>query len=115
MAKKSSSSNDIDYNTQTILVVLLLIFVYPVGLILMFIWMKWPQWVKILVTSPIIISIFMFFLILLFGILGITNRLAGPTKEEAYTNTCLDICKNADDHTTCMDTCKQNFHITPGE
>ncbi|MBP9719311.1 MAG: hypothetical protein KBD46_02485 [Candidatus Levybacteria bacterium] len=38
------------YETKTIIVVLTLLFVTPVGLILMWVWMKWPLWVRILLT-----------------------------------------------------------------
>lgn len=41
-------------DTKTIITVLLLIFVFPVGVIMMWVWMKWPTWVKILITLPMI-------------------------------------------------------------
>lgn len=43
--------------TKTIVTVLVLLFAYPVGLILMWFWAKWPKWVKFLVTLPIILAI----------------------------------------------------------
>ncbi len=39
-------------NTKTLIVILLLIFAYPVGIILMLVWMKWPWWIKLLVALP---------------------------------------------------------------
>lgn len=45
------------YGTKTILVVLLLLTFYPVGLILMFLWMKWSKLVKFLITVPLILLI----------------------------------------------------------
>lgn len=47
------TSND----TKTIVTVLLLIFVFPVGLIVMWMWPKWPTWVKWLISIPIVLMI----------------------------------------------------------
>jgi hypothetical protein len=45
-AKESGMS----YETKTIIVILTLLFITPVGLVLMWVWMKWPLWLKILLT-----------------------------------------------------------------
>jgi len=50
MAQKESG---ISYDTKTLIVVLTLIFVYPVGLLLMFLWMKWRWWIKLLIALPV--------------------------------------------------------------
>lgn len=49
------SSDAKETRTKTILTVLLLIFITPVGLILMWVWMKWASWVKILVTLLLVL------------------------------------------------------------
>lgn len=59
MAKKDGMSDD----TKTIVTVMLLAFAYPVGLIMMFVWTKWPVWVKALVTIPLAIGVLISFLI----------------------------------------------------
>lgn len=47
-----------DHQTKTILVIVMLLFFYPIGVILMWIWMKeWPKWIKIFLTSPILLTI----------------------------------------------------------
>lgn len=48
--KSKSNANSMSYETKTIIVILLLLFVLPAGLVLMWIWMKWPLWLKILLT-----------------------------------------------------------------
>lgn len=48
MAKKTDSG--MSYETKTIIVMLTLLFATPVGLILMWVWMKWPLWIRILLT-----------------------------------------------------------------
>ena len=51
---KSKASTKLSYDTQTIITVFLLVTVYPIGLITMYKWMKWPTWLKVLLLSPII-------------------------------------------------------------
>jgi hypothetical protein len=63
MAKKKS--DDLSYETKTIIVILLLLFILPAGIVLMWIWMKWPTWLKVLVT--IIPFLFTFFIALFVG------------------------------------------------
>lgn len=45
-----------DTGTKTIVTVLVLLFAYPIGIILMWFWVKWPKLVKILITLPIILA-----------------------------------------------------------
>lgn len=46
-----------DTGTRTIVTVLVLLFAYPIGILLMWSWTKWPKWVKFLITLPIILAI----------------------------------------------------------
>ena len=47
-----------NHQTKTILVVVALLAFYPVGLVLMWMWMReWPKWVKLLLSAPIILMI----------------------------------------------------------
>lgn len=43
--------------TKTIVVILLLIFIYPIGLIFTWFWVSWPKRVKWLVSSPLLIAL----------------------------------------------------------
>lgn len=38
---------------KTILVILMLLFFFPLGVLLMFLWMKWPLWVKLVLSVGI--------------------------------------------------------------
>lgn len=49
-------------STPTIVTVLLLIFMFPIGVIVMWIWPKWKKWVKILITLLALISVLLIFL-----------------------------------------------------
>jgi hypothetical protein len=51
----TKSSNELSYDTKTIIVVLTLLLFYPVGVILMFKWMDWARWLKILIGLPVIL------------------------------------------------------------
>ena len=43
--------------TKTIVTVLLLIFAYPIGLIVAWVWPKWRWWVKLLISIPVVFFI----------------------------------------------------------
>jgi ABC-type multidrug transport system fused ATPase/permease subunit len=64
MAKKPTQSNELSQDTKTIITIIALIFAYPAGLVLMWIWMDWARWLKILLTClvflPVIISFALF-------------------------------------------------------
>lgn len=50
-------NNELSYDAKTIIVILTLILVYPVGVILMLIWMDWNKWLKIILTIPLVICL----------------------------------------------------------
>lgn len=57
MAKSVPQNQGMSEDTKTIIVVLLLVFIFPVGLVLMWFWTKWPLWVKILISIPTLLVI----------------------------------------------------------
>lgn len=65
---QTATVDEISYETKLTIVILLLLFVYPLGLVFMWFWMRnWPLWLKILISLPIIIGI----LGILFGIFAL--------------------------------------------
>jgi len=55
---RQQTPSEISYETKLTIVILLLLFVYPLGLIFMWVWMKnWPLWLKILISLPIVLGI----------------------------------------------------------
>lgn len=52
--KVSKMEEGLSQDTKTVIVVLLLLFVYPIGLVLMFMWMDWPKWIKFLLALPVL-------------------------------------------------------------
>lgn len=63
--KKNNFNKEISYDTQIIVTVLLLIFVYPLGIIFMWAWMRnWPIWLKIIITLPVFVFLLSVFFIM---------------------------------------------------
>lgn len=48
--------------TKTLVTILLLIFAYPIGLVVMLFWVRWPLWLKLIIALPVT---FVFFFIVL--------------------------------------------------
>src|SRR5260221_13555616 len=72
----SSNTNSLSYDSKTIIVVLLLLLAYPIGAVLMWMWMReWPLWLKCVITIPFVFGIIMsFFMIFVFlSIIHSTN------------------------------------------
>lgn len=51
--------SELSYDSKTIITVICLVTVYPVGLVLMFAWMKWKAWVKVLISLPLVLAFFL--------------------------------------------------------
>lgn len=75
---------ELSYETRVIITILLLLFVYPVGLIFMWWWMKnWPLWLKIIITIPLVLGVFAFFAaILVIGAILTHMRVDTNTQQE---------------------------------
>lgn len=72
--KGSTSNSEISYDTQMIVTVLLLIFVYPLGVIFMWAWMRnWPVWLKIIITLPVFMFLLCVFFIMFILIRAVDN------------------------------------------
>lgn len=59
--KPKGMSND----TKTLVTVLLLVFAFPAGFVLMWVWTSWPKWVKFLISG--IFAFFMIIWVLIFA------------------------------------------------
>lgn len=55
MTKKiiKKEDSELSYDTKTLVTIILLITVYPVGVVLMFVWMNWNKWIKFLIVLPL--------------------------------------------------------------
>ena len=105
----------LSYDTKTIIVVLTLIFVYPIGVILMNSWMNWKGWTKLIISLPfylliIVLSVFIAILILAF-IFGFFNKLSPQTAIKKAD--CVKACQVARDKEECVNTCLKNINLIP--
>lgn len=78
MAKIQSSTGTTP-TINTIVTIFLLIFVYPLGLLLVWFWTKWPQWLKILLSVLVVIP-------LLAILLAVTLIAINPSKQFSQAN-----------------------------
>lgn len=101
MAKQKKENESLSYDTKTIIVVLTLILVYPVGLILMFLWMKWPKWVKIIISLPVLLFVLIFLGAFAIGLLSVINP-RGAIEKANCMNACL---KQNYTQSVCVEKC----------
>ncbi|HLL61382.1 MAG TPA: hypothetical protein VK338_06715 [Candidatus Nitrosocosmicus sp.] len=106
---KKNTSNELSYDTKTIIVVLTLIFVYPIGLILMYAWMKWPGILKFAVMIPIYIMI-----------LALVLSLSASSSKYNFINSsdkdqCTKACEVSSNGNECVKECLNRLHPTYGE
>ena len=101
-------------NTKLIVTVLLLLFVYPVGFVVMWVWTKWKLWIKLLLSLPIILFIVG---ILMAIVLAAINPQAQIRKAECV-RTCNTLPVSEQQtciQTTCSDENLSKFIPTPSE
>jgi ABC-type multidrug transport system fused ATPase/permease subunit len=96
MAKQEMSDE-----LKLVLVLVLLFVLYPVGLILMFKWMRWPMWVKILIALPVALIILVFLGSFLIGFLSALN----PKRQIERANTATERLNTATREYTCTKQC----------
>lgn len=94
-AAKQGTSED----TKTIVTVLLLIFIYPIGVIVMWFWTKWPLWLKILLSVlalPIILVVI--------GFIAATVLVASNPEIQKLAE-CMTVCKEKTPEADCESYC----------
>ena len=105
-----TTKEGLSYDTKTIIVILLLVFAYPIGLILMFVWMKWPVWVKLLVALPTSLIFLGVFGILAAAVLVTINPRA-QIEKATMLNDCISSCQVTKNVSECESNCK--FYQSP--
>jgi len=95
MADYTKKEEGMSYDTKTIITVLALIFVFPVGLILMFVWMKWPWWVKLIIGFPVALVGLAFLGIIVVAMLATIDPSAqiSKAKDAMIKNDAMEIVK----------------------
>lgn len=78
--KRKTNESELNYDTKQLITILSLFFVFPLGILFMWLWMKWKTWVKVVLT-------FIMFLPLLFAIpLAIALIAINPSEQFAKAN-----------------------------
>lgn len=93
-----SPTND----NSTLVTVLLLIFAYPIGMIVMWFWPKWKVWVKLLVSLPFVIGIIAI-------VASVMMVALNPEAQNAFQTgaACGQQCQTATDQEACIQECLQ--------
>lgn len=109
MAQASKqSSNEMSQDTKALITILLVLFLPPVGVILMWAWMKsWPTWLKILLT------LFGFGGLILIGVLLFGAMGWGLFAVVNQGMQCENVCKLAPDKHACIVSCNTGYNSNP--
>lgn len=97
------ASAGLSEDAKTIITILILVTVYPVGLIFMFVWMKWKWWVKLLVTLPVTLFIV--------GVLAAIALAAINPTAQLEKARCAANCQGDPQIEICMNACLQKQPI----
>lgn len=107
--KTNPTPSSMSSDTKNIITILLLLFFYPVGVIVMWVWKLWPTWVRLLVSVPAILI----GLVVAFGIVGGTLSSLNPggmiDKAKNQNSACEAMCKTraSSELESCLAFCKQ--------
>lgn len=102
-------NNGASQDARTIVTVLLLLFAWPVGLIVMWVWSKWPTWLQFIITllSILLIIIGIVTVIAAVNISNTDSDSTTPLLENTLIktcNTCLDA--HGGDTASCQTECR---------
>ncbi len=100
-----SDTKNTSNSTKGVITFLLLLCVYPIGIIVMWYWTAWEKWVKWMVTVP-------FILVILGGVfVGLTQSL--NLNAQVKKGACTKQCENSQLRETCMDQCMGSLNAPP--
>jgi len=108
IATSSKSNGDLSNDTKAIITILLILFLPPVGVIVMWAWMKsWPTWLKILLT------LFGFGDLILIGLLVFGAMGWALFAVVGQQIKCENVCKTASDRQSCIVSCNKEYNPNP--
>lgn len=100
----STQNQGISKDTKAVITVIVLVSLYPVGLLLMWFWTKWPRWVKIVISLPLFLAIL--------AITASALLVAVNPIKQINTAKCAQQCANSENKNACIDTCIQNINTS---
>lgn len=97
-------------NTKKFVLVMCLIFLYPVGIGLMLVWReKWPLWIRILAILPLVLAIVLLVWLKIFWSSDrVKNSVESANRAKNYVecmNSCYDVA--IEEKLTCEAGCKK--------
>lgn len=98
-------------DTKTIVTVLLLIFAYPIGFLLMWFWTRWKVWVKLLISAPGCLIFIVFLGFFAVGFLAALNP-SGSLQRAKCANLCQNLTTN-EEKVNCMEKCTAPTEASP--
>lgn len=85
---------------KSLVVIVLVVFLYPIGLLSMYFFTKWKWWIKFLITLPMILIVIIFGLLLLS-----VNPQEAIEKAEKLKALCSIKCSNDTNYEVCYNQC----------
>lgn len=112
MAKEAKKEN-ISGDTETIITAFALLLIYPLGVIIMWIITKWPRWMKILLTAPLIIFTLFIAAFIIFVAISWKNGNEESQKIQKISGICNDKCREVTypDNAECFNKCTASYGI----
>ena len=103
------AKQELSYDVKFVTTLILLFVFYPVGVVLMYKWMKWPTWLKTLIVLPLVLFTLIFIMAFVFGISGNlrTKEQTNARIEQAVVeNKCTKECATSNlDIDACVEKC----------
>lgn len=97
MATQSAGTSE---DTKTIITVLLLLFVTPIGIIVMWFWPKWKLWVKLLISIPTVL-----FSLFIAGVFFAAVLVSINTQRQFQRAECAALCEKDPNQEACINSC----------
>lgn len=103
------AKQELSYDTKTLIVLVLLFVLYPVGLILMFKWMNWKNWIKWIIALPVL---FIILGIILATVAGFFTAFNYKTQLNKAVEKSIENSNSAETELICTKDCaSQNLTI----
>lgn len=109
MATKSAQNTPEPSTAKTVFVIISLILFWPLGLVLMLVWMKWPVWIKIVVPigmAFVALIVTSFIATLLVAFINPQAKV-----QMARLQLCANQCESETDQNKCVTDCVAEFDL----
>ncbi len=111
--KESGGSHSMSEDTKTIITVFVLIFAYPIGVILMWFFPNWPKEIKTLLSVPVILFTLLMVALVVFAITSWKHGNDESARIQRISNICNVRCKEVayPNDAECFNKCTTSYGI----